>query len=482
MTFLASSRRFSPGLAAALLVLLAPVAASRAQVTPNGDDFQANTYTTSIQVFPRVAADAAGGFVATWSSSGSDGSDSRYISVQARRFSAIGVPLEDDFQVNSYTIFNQYFSDVGVGEDGGFVVTWTSHGSTGSDSDYQSVQARRFAADGTPLGDDFQVNGYTTGIQWNSRVAVDSKGKFLVVWVSDGSDGTDTSSGSIQARLYGSDGQPATGELQVNSYTTGDQGFPAVAADPQGGFVVAWASAGSDGTDTSSDSIQAQRFEDDGAPLGPQFQVNSYTPYGQSRPEVAFDGAGHFVVVWQGSGSDASDGNGRSVHAQFYETAGPAIGGEIQVNEYTTGDQERPAVAADARGDFVVTWTSQGSSGSDSDLSSVQARLYGADATPLGAEFQVNTYTTGVQNSVVVASDPHGDLAVVWQSDGSGGQRHRHSQHPGPALRRPLPRRLRVRRHQPLVRDPALRDSASARQKPRLFCPRQEQRQEQRLP
>ena len=68
-----------------------------------------------------------------------------------------------------------------------------------------------------------------------------------------------------------------------------------------------------------------------------------------------------------------------------------------------------------------MTWTSQGSAGSDSDGSSVQARLYRADATPLGAEFQVNTYTTSVQNSVAVASDPHGDLVVVWQSNGSAG-------------------------------------------------------------
>jgi hypothetical protein len=420
MTDSAPSRRVLPSLAAALASLLAAATLCRAQVTPNGDDFQANTYTTSFQIFPHVATDSAGGFVVTWASFGSSGSDSSYTSVQARRFTPAGVPLGEELQVNTYTLFLQFLSDVSAGEDG-FVVTWTSYGSSGGDNDGESVQARRFATDGTPLGDDFQVNSYTTGTQWSSRVAVDSKGQFLVVWASDGSDGTDTSSGSIQARLYAGDGQPATGEFQVNGYTTGNQGSPAVAADPQGGFVVAWSSAGSDGSDSSGASIQARRLENDGTPSGPEFQVNTYTTGDQSYPAVGFDRAGHFVVAWQSQGSDGADSNGRSVHAQLWDAAGPAIGGELEVNEYTTGDQDRPAVAADARGDFVVTWTSAGSSASDTDGSSVHARLYRADATPQGSEFQVNTYTTSVQTSAAVASDPRGDLVVVWQSSGSAG-------------------------------------------------------------
>ncbi|MEO7974568.1 MAG: hypothetical protein ABIU84_13375 [Thermoanaerobaculia bacterium] len=54
---------------------------------------------------------------------------------------------------------------------------------------------------------------------------------------------------------------PAGGELQVNSYTTGAQRSPAIRSDPQGNFVVAWHSNGSSGGDTSSLSIQAQRYD-----------------------------------------------------------------------------------------------------------------------------------------------------------------------------------------------------------------------------
>jgi len=87
-------------------------------------------------------------------------------------------------------------------------------------------------------------------------------------------------------------------QFQVNSYTTKDQLRPAVAVDLQGNFVVAWDSNGSD-MDTSSWSIQAQRYDSSGAPMGGQIQVNSYTTSGQFQPAVAVEPGGDFVVVWE---------------------------------------------------------------------------------------------------------------------------------------------------------------------------------------
>ena len=46
-------------------------------------------------------------------------------------------------------------------------------------------------------------------------------------------------------------------EFQVNTYTPNNQLFPAVAADSDGNFVVAWQSEGQDG---SSNGVFAQRF------------------------------------------------------------------------------------------------------------------------------------------------------------------------------------------------------------------------------
>ena len=49
-------------------------------------------------------------------------------------------------------------------------------------------------------------------------------------------------------------------EFQINTYTTGNQGGPTIGSDGSGAFVVAWSSYGSSGTDDYWHSVQAQRY------------------------------------------------------------------------------------------------------------------------------------------------------------------------------------------------------------------------------
>lgn len=86
------------------------------------------------------------------------------------------------------------------------------------------------------------------------------------------------------------DATPAGSEFQVNTYTADDQRAPSVAMDADGDFVVVWESDDSDGTDTSGESIQAQRYTAAGSVVGSQFQVNTYTTnarVGRSRLAAA---------------------------------------------------------------------------------------------------------------------------------------------------------------------------------------------------
>jgi hypothetical protein len=110
------------------------------------------------------------------------------------------------------------------------------------------------------VGGEFQVNSYTTSNQWTTAVAADAQGNFVVVWESNGSYGTDKSSFSIQAQRYDANGAPVGGEFQVNSYTTGFQGGPAVTVDFLGNLAAVWNSDGSASTDRSSLSIQGKYY------------------------------------------------------------------------------------------------------------------------------------------------------------------------------------------------------------------------------
>lgn len=166
------------------------------------------------------------------------------------------------------------------------------------------------------------------------------------------------------------------GQFQVNSYTTENQLGPAVAAGVNGGFVVVWTSAGSSGGDTSSYSIQDRALSLTGAPSGSQLQVNSYTTSLQTSARVAPLADGSFVVVWSSLGSSGSDTSGHGIQGYRVSSTGVPLGSQFQINTYSTGDQLRPTVAADAEGNFVVAWESLGSSGGDSLGRSIQARRF----------------------------------------------------------------------------------------------------------
>ncbi len=387
--------------------------------TASADDFQVNTYTTGDQVFLSVAADADGDFVVVWHSDGSAGTDSLNHSVQGQRYASDGSPAGGEFQVNTYTTSFQTFPSVSMDAEGDFVVVWDSDGSGGTDSSGDSIQGQRYASDGSPVGGEFQVNTYTTNSQVFPSVSMAASGDFVVVWQSSSS-ATDYS-WSIVGQRYGSDGSPAGGEFQINTYTPNYQGLPWVAADADGDFAVVWYSYGSSGTDSSGRSIQAQRYGSDGSPAGGEFQVNTYTTSDQVIPSVSLDSDGDFVVVWNSDGSSGTDSSGDSVQGRLYASDGSPVSGEFQVNTYTISAQTSRSVSLDADGDFVVVWLSDGSGGTDSSSYSIQGQRYASDGSPISGEFQVNTYTTNRQFRAAVTLDADGDFLVVWESLGSGG-------------------------------------------------------------
>jgi hypothetical protein len=251
------------------------------------------------------------------------------------------------------------------------------------------------------------VNTYTTHDQSQAAVAVAPSGNFLVVWTSGVGSLT-----NIQGRRYDAGGLPLGGEFQVNTYTTGFQFDPAAVSDGTGNFVVVWSSNGSDATDTSGTSIHAQRLDAGGTPVGPQFQVNTYTTGNQYSPAMAVDGAGNFVVAW------GNEPVGGGIRAQRFDAGGSAVGAEFLVNSYTTCCHREPRVAREAGGSFVVVWESYGSVGPDTIGRSIQGRRYDASGVPVGSQFQVNSYRNLDQRRPAVATVGTDAFVALWDSDG----------------------------------------------------------------
>ena len=369
------------------------------QGMPVGPEFRVNTFTTGAQHFARAAADSLGGFVVTWNSQAQDGSLG---GVFAQRYADSGAPAGPELRVNTYTTGSQLFPAVAADPSGSFVIVW---GSLDQDGSSWGVFGQRYSGSGSPLGTEFRVNASTTGAQGNPGVAVDSAGNAIVVWGSAGQDGSVT---GIFGQRYASSGIPAGPEFRVNAYTTGPQDLPAVASAPSGDFVVVWRSMDQDG---SGYGIFGQRYAASGAPLGPEFQVNTVTNNQQLYPQVAVDSSGGFVVVWT---SYAQDGSIFGIFGQRFATSGAPAGPEFQVNTFTTGLQTRPSVAADAAGNFVVAWDN---SGLGSTAYWIAGQRYSASGAPSGPEFPVNTFTGGHKGYPSVASNPAGSFVVVWEND-----------------------------------------------------------------
>uniref|UniRef100_A0A8J7CZN8 Putative Ig domain-containing protein n=1 Tax=Desmonostoc muscorum LEGE 12446 TaxID=1828758 RepID=A0A8J7CZN8_DESMC len=259
-----------------------------------GREFQVNTYTDSNQGNSIVAMDADGDFVISWMSYAQDGSG---YGIYAQRYNSAGEAQGDEFQVNSSNDDQQYNPTVAMDADGDFVISWTSYNQDGYGN---GIYARRYNSAGVAQGSEFQVNTYTDYNQANSTVAMDADGDFVISWQSYGQDG---SLYGIYARRYNSAGMAQGSEFKVNNYSDNDQLHAAVAMDDDGDFVISWTSSGQD---SSGYGVYARRYNSSGVAVGNEFRVNAYTSSDQSNPTVAIDADGDFVISWQSYGQDGS--------------------------------------------------------------------------------------------------------------------------------------------------------------------------------
>ncbi len=257
-----------------------------------------------------------------------------------------------------------------------------------------------------------QVNQYNYSSQLHSDVATLADGSHVVVWMSYYQDG---SSYTAMGRLFDADGNAVGNEFQINTTTYYDQSYPSVAANGDGGFSVSWSSTNQDG---SGRGVYGQRFDANASSVGGEYRINTTTNSDQYLPSMADLADGGHVVTWNSSGQD---GSGWGIYGQRYDADGNAVGGEFQINTTTSGSQYNGGHIANnttglADGGFVVTWDSADASGNG-----VFGQRFDADGNPVGAEFQVNTYTDSTQANSNAASLEDGGFIITWASNGQDG-------------------------------------------------------------
>lgn len=206
--------------------------------------------------------------------------------------------------------------------------------------------------------------------------------------------------GEVRARVFGPDGKVIQDDIMVSPAGPRLQTLPVVAREADGGFFVAW--------QTARAGVFARRFDPRGRPRGGVFRVGRTG----AGPVATADARGRVVVVWVRSGD---------VFAQRFGAGGRRLGSPFRVNVYTHGDQSAPRVMADAAGNFVVAWRSDGQ---DGDGRGVFARRFDRRGRPRSGEIQVNRAAAGDQELTGLTVTPRGSFAVRWATrPGPGGRR-----------------------------------------------------------
>lgn len=438
-----------------------------------------NTYTTASQYYPVIASNGTS-FLMTWRSYGQDGSNT---GLYAQAYNEYGLKTGTEFRINQYTTDDQ--KDVAIASDGSrYLLTWESTDQDGSDS---GIYGRLIQSDGTPAGNEFIINEQTGSDQFDPAVAWNGS-VYLAVWASTYQLDSEA---NIMGRFFDANGTALGSEFVINDFE-GQHIAPGVSSNG-GDFLVTWQSNsvitnsydivcarvsqrsgyGTDPSEADSDfdglsdkeELQTYNtnplyFDSDGDSMADgweveynldplsmdesddndndtiinyleylyytnptladsdcdgltdreeikEFRINAYTTGSQYYPSIATDGS-HYLVVWS---SSLQDSGTEGIYARMISTDFSAATSEFQVNSYTTGLQQYPMCAASDTS-YMVVWQSDGQDGSSS---AIIGRAFGLDGSALSGEFQINTYTTSTQSIASIASNGT-TFCVTWNS------------------------------------------------------------------
>jgi hypothetical protein len=259
---------------------------------------------------------------------------------------------------------------------------------------------------------EFKVNTHTPGNQFYPRVASFPDGHFVVVWTSMGQDG---SAEGIYAQRFGVSGNAEGSEIQVHDVTAGTQKWPMVTTFSNNGFAVAWTDMNLDG----GGDIHAQVFDAEGSKvLEYPMVVNTYKlsqQYSADSNMVTLKSGATWVAPWTGRDADLDI----DVYCQAFSTVNQAkVGGETKVNKTVTDVQDRPRIAGLGSKAFVVAWEYHHSNDNSIDI---WAQRFTGPGASTGNAIKINTYSSGKQEHIGIASFTNNDFVVVWQSANKDG-------------------------------------------------------------
>ncbi|MBI5489415.1 MAG: hypothetical protein HY905_18930 [Deltaproteobacteria bacterium] len=252
-------------------------------------------------------------------------SDSQLV---ARAFDGAGAPLVDAEAVTGPDAARegrQEDCELVRGPDGGFV-GWVDAPWTGYEG---NIRARRFDAGLEFRGDAIEIADVGRSVRMASR----PDGSWVALWIASTDRGDRLFAEHLFVRSFGPDGQPRGEAVRISGQSFRDVVAPIlpesadvplhflqidIAAEPDGGFVAAWTprvlgKGGPRDRGVWYPGVFAQRFADDGTPIGSPVVVDSsrreWTGHGGELAAIraAVGPDGRILIVWADVDEDHTD-------------------------------------------------------------------------------------------------------------------------------------------------------------------------------
>lgn len=428
---------------------------------PVGDNFEFNQLDQTYFYYPKVAADDEGNYVVVWR-----GTDNTLL---GQMYDVNDNSVGDHFTISNNEgayLGNDFF--VAMNDDGRFVVTWRDKRNGNYD-----IYAQRFSADGTAQGSNFKVNDDTgDGGQSTPQVGIEDDGDFVIVWKDYRSDteqseyqinkisNTTLNWNGISFQRYSSHGA----ERGSNTYVCYCSGSPGLVVSPQGNFIVAYNRGGdlrfrrfnSSGVqqgdsiniaeDTYGYSINAamdddgnftvmwednreydtyksyytyaRHFYTNGSSRSSEFRVLSSPGQEQDEPAIGMAPSGKFWIIWEDDRYGFTD-----IYAKYYSSAGATYGSEKRINDdIGSANKQDGAISADTTGNFWIVWEDNRNGNYD-----IYGQRYNYSGQPISNNFMISEHITDIsstyywdQNEPDIAIDSYGNVKIVWEDYRSG--------------------------------------------------------------
>lgn len=302
---------------------------------------------------------------------------------------ACSVGLTADEQINTSEPNFQQDPRVARAPDGRTIVVWANSG---------EIAGRLYDASGQPVSD--EELSLQQGGGARPDVVMFDDGSFVVAWDRPGA------GNAIHGRRFAADGTLIDGTFDVHSQTGVSYGSPAIARQPNRGFVVVWFGRNGDGDWV----IFGRQFDGAAIPLGPQFQVNE-TIDGSLlfAPKIDSDGQGNFFVVWHRFSPD-------TILGRRFDAAAMPLAGEIVLSATTKeGEPDSPTVAVADSGTALAVWIFRDGT------ARVVGQFFDASGTPAPQTIELATFLTSGKAFTSASAEPSGSFHAVWESNGQDG-------------------------------------------------------------